>query len=65
MNNDELKGKWTQIKGRAKEAWGALTDDDLDRIDGERDQLVGKIQERYGHQREEAERQVDKWRESL
>ncbi|MEQ9121762.1 MAG: CsbD family protein [Alphaproteobacteria bacterium] len=65
MNNDELKGKWTQVKGRAKEAWGALTDDDLDRIDGERDQLVGKIQERYGHGRDEAERQVDKWSQSL
>ena len=65
MNNDELKGKWTQVKGRAKEAWGALTNDDLDRIDGERDQLVGKIQERYGHGRDEAERQVDQWQRSL
>ncbi len=61
MNSDELKGKWKQLQGSAKEQWGKLTDDDLSRIEGDRDQLVGKIQERYGVAREEAEKQVDQW----
>lgn len=61
MNQDELKGKWMQVKGKAKERWGKLTDDELDRIDGRADQLAGKIQEKYGTSREEAEKQVDAW----
>jgi uncharacterized protein YjbJ (UPF0337 family) len=61
MNWDQIKGKWMQVKGRAKEQWGDLTDDDLDRIEGNRDQLAGRIQERYGVAKEEAERQVDDW----
>lgn len=61
MNWDQIKGKWTTFKGHAKEQWGDLTDDDLDRAAGERDQLVGRIQERYGIAKEEAERQVDDW----
>ena len=61
MNWDQIKGKWTQFKGKAKEQWGDLTDDDLDRAEGGRDQLVGRIQERYGIAKEEAERQVDDW----
>jgi uncharacterized protein YjbJ (UPF0337 family) len=59
MNQDILEGKWTQLKGRVKEQWGKLTDDDLDRIAGKSEQLVGMIQERYGIAREEAQRQVD------
>ena len=59
MNNDTLKGKWTQLKGKAKERWGKLTDDDLRQIDGEADQLAGKIQERYGRSREEAKKEVE------
>lgn len=51
MDNNVLKGKWLQIKGEAKKQWGQLTDDDLDVIDGEKDKLVGKLQERYGHSR--------------
>jgi uncharacterized protein YjbJ (UPF0337 family) len=48
MNSDQFKGKWKQMKGSVKERWGKLTDDDLDVISGQQDQLVGKIQERYG-----------------
>ena len=59
MNEDTLKGQWTQIKGRVREQWGKLTNDDLDQIHGRAEQLIGKIQERYGIQREEAKRQVD------
>jgi uncharacterized protein YjbJ (UPF0337 family) len=58
MNSDQLKGNWTQFVGKAKEKWGRLTDDDWKVVEGKRDQLVGKIQERYGITREEAERQL-------
>jgi len=61
MNWDQIEGKWTQMKGSAKDQWGKLTDDDLDRAAGKRDKLVGKIQERYGIAKEEAEKQVDAW----
>jgi uncharacterized protein YjbJ (UPF0337 family) len=61
MNSDQLKGKWKQVKGSVKEHWGKLTDDDLDVIDGQSEQLIGKIQERYGIVREAAEKQVDEW----
>ncbi|MGE0158472.1 MAG: CsbD family protein [Gemmatimonadales bacterium] len=61
MNRDTLKGRWTQLKGQAREQWGKLTDDDLDQIEGRSEQLVGKIQERYGIARDEAERQVNSW----
>ena len=53
------EGKWTQLKGKAREQWG--TDDDLERAKGNREQLAGRIQERYGTAKEEAERQVDEW----
>jgi uncharacterized protein YjbJ (UPF0337 family) len=61
MNWDQMKGKWTQMKGSAKTRWGKLTDDDLDVIGGQKDQLIGRIQERYGIQKEEAQNQVDEW----
>ena len=61
MNSDTLKGDWKILKGKIKTAWGDLTDDDIERIEGRRDQLVGTIQKRYGIAREEAERQVEKW----
>lgn len=61
MNKDQLEGKWKQMKGRAKEKWGKLTDDDLDEIQGRQQVLVGKIQERYGHDREAATEAVDRW----
>lgn len=61
MNEDTLKGQWTQLKGRIREKWGQLTDDDLDQIQGRAEQLVGRIQERYGMARDEAKREVDTW----
>lgn len=61
MNKDQLQGKWTQVKGKAREQWGKLTDDDLDVVEGKADQLAGKIQERYGKSREEAEKEVDQF----
>ena len=61
MNWDQIKGNWNQAKGKVKETWGDLTDDDLTKIDGQRDQLVGRVQERYGVAKEEAERQVTDW----
>jgi uncharacterized protein YjbJ (UPF0337 family) len=61
MNSDQLNGKWKQVKGSVKEHWGKLTDDDIEVIDGKTDQLIGKIQERYGIAREAAEKQVDEW----
>ena len=65
MNWDQVAGKWKQYKGRAKEKWGKMTDDDLDVIDGRRQQLVGKIQERYGLARDAAESQADEFVRSL
>ena len=57
MNNERIKGNWNQFKGKIKEKWGRLTDDDLDVAEGQRDQLIGKIQEKYGIAKEEAQRQ--------
>jgi uncharacterized protein YjbJ (UPF0337 family) len=59
MNADEFKGKWLQLKGNIKTKWGELTDDDLAVIDGDRDKMVGKLQERYGYSIEEAEKEVN------
>lgn len=58
MNNDRIQGQWKQVKGKIREQWGRLTEDDLDVIAGKRDQLLGRIQERHGVARDEAERQV-------
>ncbi len=65
MNWDQLKGNWKQLTGKVKQKWGKLTDDDLTVIRGKRDQLVGKIQERYGIAKQEAERQVDEFARSF
>ena len=61
MNTDRVEGKWKQMKGSLKSRGGKLTDDDLDVIDGQKNQLVGKIQERYGIAKDEAQKQVDEW----
>jgi uncharacterized protein YjbJ (UPF0337 family) len=61
MNWDIVKGKWGQMKGELRKQWGNLTDDDLEQIGGEKDRLVGKLQERYGWTREEAERHADEF----
>ena len=56
MNWDVIKGKWKELKGGARQQWGKLTDDDWQQAAGEKDKLVGKLQQRYGWSREEAER---------
>ncbi|MCB1672430.1 MAG: CsbD family protein [Gammaproteobacteria bacterium] len=61
LNSDILGGKWKQLKGEAKQQWGKLTDDDLDRIDGSSEKLTGLVQERYGLTREKAEKEVEAW----
>ncbi|WP_225785114.1 CsbD family protein [Xenophilus sp. Marseille-Q4582] len=61
MNKDIIEGNWKQLKGKVKEQWGKLTDDDFDVIAGKRDQLLGRIQERHGVSRDEAEKQVQQW----
>lgn len=61
MNWDIVEGKWKQLKGDVRSQWGKLTDDDLDLIAGKRDKLIGTLQERYGKNRDEAERDVDQW----
>ncbi len=65
MNEDMLKGQWMQIKGKVHEKWGKLTNDDLDVIQGRSQQLIGRIQERYGIAQAEAERQVKDWLSGL
>ena len=61
MNEDTLKGQWMQLKGKVHEKWGKLTNDDLDIIEGRAEQLVGRVQERYGVAHAEADRQVKDW----
>ncbi len=60
MSNDILEGRWKQMRGSAKEWWGKLTDSDLDRIAGKRDQLVGVLQEKYGYTHEKAGNEIDR-----
>src|SRR6266481_8447057 len=60
MNRDVLAGKWKQMRGEVKTWWGKLTDDDVDRIDGQKDKLIGLLQERYGYAREQAEQEVER-----
>jgi len=64
MNTDQMTGKWKQMKGAAKQQWGKLTDDDLEVIAGKRDSLVGKLQERYGMAKDEAQKKADEWLKS-
>jgi uncharacterized protein YjbJ (UPF0337 family) len=65
MNWDQVQGKWKQAKGSLKQQWGKLTDDDLDVIAGSRDKFIGKVQERYGIARAEAQKRTDEWVTSL
>lgn len=65
MNRNEMEGNWKQFKGRAKEKWGELTDDDLDRIDGRRERLVGVLQERYGKSQEAASEEAEEFFDNL
>jgi uncharacterized protein YjbJ (UPF0337 family) len=61
MNWDVIEGNWKQLKGKIKEHWGKLTDDEIDKIAGKRDQLEGKIQEHYGLDKDAAKKHVDDW----
>jgi uncharacterized protein YjbJ (UPF0337 family) len=61
MNRDIVAGKWQQVKGQIKEQWGKLTDDDLQKVEGRFDRMVGVLRERYGYAREEAERQLNEY----
>jgi uncharacterized protein YjbJ (UPF0337 family) len=63
MNRDVLQGQWTQLKGKVREQWGKLTDDDFEQIQGNAEKLIGKLQERYGRNREQAEQDLDRWLE--
>jgi uncharacterized protein YjbJ (UPF0337 family) len=62
MNNDRMAGNWKQVKGKIKEQWGKLTDDEIDQLEGKSDQLAGKLQERYGIAQDEAEKQAKEFR---
>ena len=61
MNSDQFEGKWKQLKGSVKQRWGKLTDDDITSLSGKKDELVGKLQERYGITREQAQKEADEW----
>jgi uncharacterized protein YjbJ (UPF0337 family) len=61
MNWDQIAGKWSQVKGDIRQKWGKLTDNDLEVVAGSKDKLVGRIQERYGIAKEDAQRQLDDW----
>ena len=61
MNWDRIQGNWKQVVGKAKAQWGKLTDDDLDVVAGRREQLAGRIQERYGIAKDEVEKQISEW----
>ena len=59
MNDDVFKGKWHQLKGEVKSKWGQLTDDDLDQVQGDAEKLIGRVQERYGWEKERARQEVN------
>lgn len=61
MNRDQLSGQWKQIKGEAQRMWGKLTNDDLDQINGNATKLIGRLQERYGYAKEQAEAELDRF----
>lgn len=65
MNWDRIEGNWKQLAGKARQKWAELTDDDIEKIKGKKDELVGKLQERKGIAREQAAREVEEWSESL
>lgn len=61
MNWDQIQGNWKLFKGQVKQQWGKLTDDDLDRIEGKRDELAGRIQARYGQTKEQVDKEIDRF----
>jgi uncharacterized protein YjbJ (UPF0337 family) len=65
MNWDQIEGKWKELKGQARSKWGKLTDDDLENAAGKKDVLVGRLQQRYGYKRDQAEKELDTWVKDL
>jgi uncharacterized protein YjbJ (UPF0337 family) len=65
MNWDRIEGNWKEFKGKAQQQWGDLTNDDLEVIKGKRTELAGRLQQRYGYQKEEAEKQINTWLDTL
>lgn len=65
MNWDQIAGGWKEMKGRVREKWGKLTDDELDEIEGKREQMVGLLQRKYGYAKEKAEQELDGWSRGL
>ncbi len=65
MNLDQIKGEWKQLKGKAQQKWGDITNDDWDKIEGKRTEIAGLIQSKYGRTKEEAEAEVDEWAKGL
>jgi uncharacterized protein YjbJ (UPF0337 family) len=65
MNAEKLNGTWNVLKGKIQAKWGKLTDNDLDVIEGDRKQIAGRIQQRYGHTKEQVQRELDEWIKSL
>ena len=61
MNQDQMEGKWKQLKGSFKEKWGKFTDDDITRLNGNREQIIGALQEKYGQTKEQAQKEFDDW----
>ena len=61
MNWDQVQGNWKQFKGKAQQVWGDFTDDELDIIQGKREELVGRLQKKYGYTKERAEQEADRW----
>lgn len=65
MNTDIIEGKWKQLKGSVQTKWGDLTDDEIDKIEGDATKLSGLIQERYGRTKEQAEKEIEEWQRTL
>ena len=65
MNRDQIEGKWKQFRGNVREKWGKLTDDDIAQINGNREQLEGKIQSRYGYAKDQVKKEVDSWLDGM
>jgi uncharacterized protein YjbJ (UPF0337 family) len=65
MNWDQIEGNWKQLKGKVRSQWGKLTDDDVEIVNGKRSELLGLLQTRYGHAKEQAEREIDLWTKQL
>ena len=61
MNEDIVKGKWKELRGKVRERWGKVTGDDVDRLKGTSDELVGLLQQRYGYERQQAQKEIQEW----